>query len=88
MGSIDAMIKMLKNNELIKKKIIHFKDTKKVKYINSKLIFKKGSKEDIERTRIKIIKEQRRVLIKKMIIIFISFVIVCILYFYITKTLK
>ena len=88
MGSIDAMITMLKNNKLIKKKILHFNDKSKAKYLNTKLTFKKGSKEDIERIHIKIRKQQRRILIKKLIILLISIAVVSIIFIYIIHNLK
>ena len=88
MGSISTMITMLKNNKLIKKKVLHFKDRSRAKYRNSELIFKKGTKEDIEKTLIKIRKQHKINLIKKMIILIISIVIVYVLYLYIIKTFK
>ena len=88
MGSIETMITMLRNNELIKKKILHFKNKSKAKYLISKLTFKKGSKEDIERIRIKIRKQQRRILIKKLIILLISIAVVSIIFIYIKHNLE
>ena len=82
MGSISAMITMLKNNKLIKKKILHFDNKAKTKYISTKLTFKKGSKEDIERIRLKIKKQQRHILIRKLIILLVSISIVLLILFY------
>lgn len=87
MGSIDAMITMLKNNKLIKKKILHFNSKKKAQYKSTKLTFNKGSKEDIERIRLKIKKQQRQILIRKMIILLISISSVIMILFYIQSKL-
>ena len=88
MGSIDAMITMLKNNKLIKKKVLHFKDKSSAKYRSSELIFKKGSKEDIERIRLKIKKQQRYILLRKLIILLISISTVIMILFYIRSKLN
>ena len=87
MGSISTMITMLKNNKLIKKKVLHFKNNKTVKYISPQLTFKKGSKEDIERIRIKIKKQQRHILMRKIIILLISISTVIMILFYIRSKL-
>ncbi len=88
MGSISAMITMLKNNKLIKKKVLHFKNKKTAKYKSTKLTFNKGSKEDIERIRLKIKKQQRHILMRKIIILLISISTVIIILFYIRGKLN
>ena len=44
MGSFEAMITMLKNNELIKKKVLHFRDKKSAKYKSTKYSQKNPTK--------------------------------------------
>ena len=71
-GSIQGMITMLKNNELIKKKISHFQKGSKTKYASSQIIIKTGTKEEIEKIRLKFRKQKRRVIIKQIIILLFS----------------
>ncbi len=71
-GSIQGMITMLKNNELIKNKISHFQKGSKTKYTSSQLNFKIGTKEDIDKIQLKFKKQKRRLIFKQTLILLFS----------------
>ena len=81
-GSIQGMITMLKNNELIKKKISHFQKGSKTKYPYSQLNFKIGTKEDINKIQLKFRKQKRRLVFKQILILLFSISVLIMIIYY------
>jgi hypothetical protein len=84
-GAVDGMKTMLKNNEIIKNKVQHFSNKDGAKYKNNTIKVEEVSPEEIIRIRQKIKKQERFLVIKKLLVLLVSFGIVIFLFLLISN---